>query len=70
MAQTSTPAGTVISWNIVGFRNPITPHDKYEIFTIYTTAEQVDLLVDQKLVYVEVDVPATLTEAKFQVSAL
>lgn len=70
LAKSSTPAGTVISWTIVGFRNPVAPHDKFEIFTVYTSASQVDLMVDQKLVYVEVDVPATLVAASFVVSPL
>lgn len=70
LAKSSTPAGTVISWTIVGFRNPIAPHDKFEIFTVYTSASQVDLMVDQKLVYVEVDVPAALVAASFAVSPL
>ena len=68
MAERPTPAGTKITWKITGFRNPIAPHDEFRVFTVYTSAAEVDRMVDQVLVAISVEKPAQLMAASFVVS--
>ena len=68
MNRQTTEANTKITWKITGFRNPITPRDVYNVFTVYTSAADVNLKVDENPVGISVSDPALLLSASFVVS--
>lgn len=61
------PANAEISWNINGFRNPIQSNDRFQVFEVYTTGndikDRVDILADA---YVEVTTAAHLLDVNLK----
>lgn len=61
-------AGTSIKINIVGFRNPTLANVPFNVFTVYTTGEDVSHTIDTKAVAITVTESAALTGGLFEVS--
>lgn len=63
-------ADTAIQLDINGFKNPIRANLDYNVFTVYTTDEEITYFADVLAAKIRVAQPATLGHVGFNVSSL